>query len=459
MSTLRAFTMPKWGIEMVEGIVSDWQVSDGDAFAKGDVLVGIETDKIVNEVEAEFDAVCLRRLAEEGDTLAVGELLAVFGEASATPEQIDAFIHDFVPAGATPNDEASDTPVAAPHESEPTAPTAPPAPVTVPDGVQVSRAGLNAAKELGVDLTGVSGSGRAGRVQLQDVERAARPAYAPSGQPVSNAVDFAASEVAATDIARRIAKRDGVELDGLAGSGRGGRIRSGDLPQPAPTDGAVPFSNMRKQIARRLTSSYQNIPHYNVQVDVFVDALLAARQAYNAAATRKTSVNDWLVRAVALALVEHPDVNINVGEESITQFADANVAIAVAIDGGLITPVLKRAQSLAINEVSERVADLALRAKNGQLAQADMTDGSFTISNLGMFGVSRFTAIINPPQGAILAVGAAREVPTQRDGRIVFGQQLCLTLGCDHRAIDGAAAGRFLATLRGYLEQPQSLLG
>jgi pyruvate dehydrogenase E2 component (dihydrolipoamide acetyltransferase) len=247
------------------------------------------------------------------------------------------------------------------------------------------------------------------------------------------------------------------------GSGRGGRIRSRDLPRhdnaAAAAGREVPFSNMRKQIARRLTASYQEIPHYNVQIDVFVDALLAARKAFNAAGGRKTSINDWLVRAVALSLIEHPDININVHDESIAYFDEANVAIAVAIDGGLITPVLQQAQRLSVDQISLKVADLAQRARDGQLVQEDMNGGSFTMSNLGMFGVSRFTAIINPPQGAILAVGSARPVPTERDGRIVFGQQMTLTLGCDHRAIDGAMAGRFLSTLRDHLEQPESLLG
>ncbi len=461
MSSLRAFTMPKWGIEMVEGIVSDWQVADGDAFAKGDVLVGIETDKIVNEVEAEYDAVCLRRLAEEGDTLAVGELLAVFGDADTSQEDVDAFIHDFVPAGG---DTAPDGADPEPEKKQPSAPQPQKAdPVAVPEGVRVSSAALSAAGELGVDLAEVDGSGRAGRIQRQDVQRAAMPGYAAPGQPVSNAVDLAPGSVSATDIARRLARRDGVDLETVEGSGRGGRIRSRDLPRhdnaAAAAGREVPFSNMRKQIARRLTASYQEIPHYNVQIDVFVDALLAARKAFNAAGGRKTSINDWLVRAVALSLIEHPDININVHDESIAYFDEANVAIAVAIDGGLITPVLQQAQRLSVDQISLKVADLAQRARDGQLVQEDMNGGSFTMSNLGMFGVSRFTAIINPPQGAILAVGSARPVPTERDGRIVFGQQMTLTLGCDHRAIDGAMAGRFLSTLRDHLEQPESLLG
>lgn len=469
MSNLRAFTMPKWGIEMVEGIVADWQINDGDAFAKGDVLVGIETDKIVNEVAAEYDAVCLRRLAEEGDTLAVGELLAVFGDADASTEDVEAFIHDFVPAGASaeaadadPAPDVSTTSAPPPHNAQP---------VVVPEGVSASSAAVAIAGELGVSLAQIQGCGRDGRIQRQDVQRAAMPDYAAPGQPLSNAVDLAPSPGPATDIARRLAKRDAVDLADIQGSGADGRIRSRDLTgagetptsvdqAPAPGAGrSEPFSNMRKQIARRLTSSYQNIPHYNVQIDVFVDALLAARKTFNAVGARKTSINDWLLRAVALSLIEHPDVNINVHDERITYFEDANLAIAVAIDGGLITPVLQRAQNLPVDQISASVADLAQRARAGQLVQEDMSGGSFTISNLGMFGVSRFTAIINPPQGAILAIGAARSVPTERDGRVAFGQQMTLTLGCDHRAIDGAMAGRFLATLRDRLENPETLLG
>ncbi|MFK8017174.1 MAG: 2-oxo acid dehydrogenase subunit E2 [Gammaproteobacteria bacterium] len=465
VSGLRAFTMPKWGIEMVEGIVAEWYVEQGAAFAKGDLLVGIETDKIVNEVEAEYDAVCLVRLAEEGDTMAVGELLGVFGPADTTPDDIDAFVRDFVPAGGGLVDDAASTP-ATQIEPEPT-PEPEPAPV-IPDDGTISPKARAALQASGIDSADVQGSGRYGRIQLQDVQRAALLPLEKTSA-VNNAVEFGAcADSHATDIAKRVAHSAGVNLGDVTGSGRAGRIRVSDLGLASAADPVaesaaasserIAFTNMRKQIARRLTASYQNIPHYYLQSDVLVDQLMQTRASFNATAPVKTSLNDWLVRAVALTLVEHPAVNVHVEDDAVITFADANVAVAVAIEGGLITPVLKSAQRRSVVEIQQQVGELATRARDGALANDDVSGGTFTVSNLGMYGVSRFTALINPPQGAILAVGAARSVPIQRDGELVFAQQLSLTLGCDHRAIDGATGGAFLKDLGARLENPTTLL-
>ena len=466
--------MPKWGIEMVEGIVAEWHVEQGASFSKGDLLVGIETDKIVNEVEAEYDAVCLARLVEEGDTMAVGELLAVFGDAGTTADEVNAFVRDFVPAGgAAPDAATQDSAPAEPAAAPPPEPEPTPA-TTIPDGVSISAQAHDALAQSAVLLDDVHGSGRNGRIQLQDVQRAALPPVPPA-EPISNAVNLSDyADVHATDIAKRVAQSNAINLRQVSGSGRDGRIRLSDLgnlgepalpqtpiaPEQNPVNHGqpVPFTNMRKQIARRLTTSYQNIPHYYLQSDVFVDQLVEARAAFNADLAVKTSLNDWLVRAVALTLAEHPAVNIHVGDETITAFAEANVAIAVAIDGGLITPVVKNAQALSVAELNQQIAALATRARDGALSNADVSGGTFTISNLGMFGVSRFTALINPPQGAILSVGAARPVPTERDGNIVFASQMAITLGCDHRAIDGATGGAFLKDLARRLENPDELI-
>ena len=452
MSTLRAFTMPKWGIEMTEGILAEWSVAEGEAFDKGQLLASVETDKIVNEIEADFASVCLRRVAEEGDTLGVGELLAVFGEPGASADEIDGFVRDFKPADtAFSGEDADDAPTATPQavEGNPQAAVAP------PPGVAASKSALAGAAQGGVDLGALAGSGKNGRVLRQDVDRALRSEPLTPGAPVDNRVQWVERAGSATDVARRVAHARGVSLDGVAGSGKGGRVRVRDLP--SATAGPVRFSAQRVQIARRLTESYREIPHYHLQRDVSFDAVMAARKAYNVGRELPASLNDFLVRAVAKALEAHPVVNAHVFEGATETFDTANVAIAVATENGLITPVVHDAARRPFPDLCAASRDLVSRAREGALTRDDLKGGTFTVSNLGMFGVHRFTALINPPQAAILAVGAARRQPVERDGGIAFENVVSLTLGCDHRVIDGAVGGRFLADLCANLAAPADL--
>ena len=445
---LKAFTMPKWGIEMSEGMIGEWMVAEGQDFVRGDVLTLIETDKITNEVEAEADGRLVRILAQTGETRPVGALLAVFGDATDDTGAIDAFVAAFRPADARMAAD-SDEPVAR-IVVEPV-----PAVATIPDSVAISPAARARAEQEGVDVSVVSGTGRGGRIMLQDIDQALRSATTLT--LVGTYPATAPGTAFAAPMARRLAARHGVDLGGLTGTGPRGRICKDDvLARAKPKAGAVEVITMtplRKAIARRLTEAKQQIPHFYLRRRVRADRLLAVRGG----STVRASVNDYLVRAVALALVEVPGVNIQVHGTEVHHFASADIAIAVATEKGLLTPVLRGAEQMSLAEIGEAIADLAARARAGKLKQDEIEGGSFSLSNLGPYGVEQFDAIINPPQGAILAVGAARSEPIDDDGAIRIVPVLHLSLSCDHRAIDGADGARFLAALAGLIEHPDRL--
>ena len=445
---LKAFTMPKWGIEMSEGMIGEWMVAEGRDFARGDVLTLIETDKITNEVEAEADGRFVRILAQAGETLPVGALLAVFGDATDDTGAIDAFVAAFRPTDARMADD-SDEPVT-PVVVEAATKVAP-----IPDSVAISPAARARAEQEGIDVSAVRGTGRGGRIMLQDIDQALRPATALT--LVGTYPATVPGMAFASPMARRLAALHGVDLGGLTGTGPRGRICKDDVlararPQ-ADRVQVIAMTPMRKAIARRLTEAKQQIPHFYIRRRVRADRLLAMRGG----STVRASVNDYLVRAVALALVEVPGVNIQVHGTEVHRFANADIAIAVATEKGLLTPVLRSAEQMTLTEISEAVADLAARARAGKLSQEEIEGGSFSLSNLGPFGVEQFDAIINPPQGAILAVGAVRPEPIDDDGAIRIVPVLHLSLSCDHRAIDGAEGARFLAALAGLIEHPERL--
>ncbi|AXB78395.1 dihydrolipoamide acetyltransferase family protein [Novosphingobium sp. P6W] len=478
MAKLTPFTMPKWGIEMAEGTIADWMVVENAPFERGAVLTLIETDKITNEVEAEKDGRFVRIMAEAGQTYAVGALLAVLsdgGEASAA--EIDAVIAAFRPseAGFGPDGE-DEAPVPAPAVAAAT-PAAPP----VPEGIAISPVALAEAQRLGVDLATVTGTGRGGRIFAQDVHQAGRPESQPALAGVFAMT--ADSAVLSTPVARRIAALNGLDLAKVKGSGHRGKVRRDDVlavvrqaaPQPAlaaatpaptptpapaaapPVAGTVdiaPMSSMRRTIARRLTESKQQIPHFYVRRRVRADRLLALRASLGA---DKPSVNDFIVKACALALMEVPAVNIQVHGNDIHRFGSADVAVAVATEKGLVTPIVFGADDLSVAQIGAAMKALAQRARSGKLKPEEFSGGSFSLSNLGGFGVEQFDAIINPPQGAILAVGTARPEPIDDDGAIRIVPVLHLSLSCDHRAIDGADGGRFMAALANLIEQPHLL--
>ena len=405
MSKLRAFTMPKWGIEMLEGTISEWSIAEGDAVTKGQTVAQIETDKIVNELVVEYDATVVRLTAEVGETYPVGALLGVMAVGEASKEAVDAFVREFQ-AGrgadlAAPGREASSSEAAVARAATATAAAAAGTATRQPplaDARRISPGAHKLAARLGLDISQLKGSGRAGRITLQDVDQASKAA-------------------------RQIVRM-------------------------TPT---------RRAIARQLTHAKATIPHFYLRADVKLDGLLAARTERKKRDGSAPSINDYLIKASALALIEVPDVNIQVHGEEIHRFHEANVAVAVATERGLMTPVLRSADSKPLAQLSQELRILIDSARAGKLSREDIQGGSFTVSNLGMYGIEQFDAIINPPQGAILSIGATRRLAMESGGTIVFSSVACLSLSCDHRAIDGAVGARFLAALKKHTESPESL--
>ncbi len=451
MANLKAFTMPKWGIEMSEGTVAEWMVAEGEPFTRGATLALIETDKITNEVEAEEAGCFVRLAAQAGETYAVGALLAVLGDPGADAGEVDAFVQNFQGADASfaTASEPTPQPVAAAVQAP-----------RVADTKVISPAAQAAALLAGIDTSKIVGTARGGRISAQDVHQAMRPAAAAA---LKGTYDLIAQTGAfASPMARRLAARHGVDLTSLAGTGPRGRIGKADVLDAAGISGSVlasdtvtiiPMSRMRKAIARRLTESKGTIPHFYVRRRVRADRLIALR----AAANPKPSINDYLIRACGLALAQVPALNIQVHGDEIHQFGSADIGVAVATDGGLITPIVTGANHRSAAEIGSVMADLVARGRAGKLKQDEIEGGSFGLSNLGMFGVEQFDAIINPPQGAILAVGNARPEPINDDGAIRIVPVLHLSLSCNHRAIDGADAGRFMAALAELIEHPERL--
>jgi pyruvate dehydrogenase E2 component (dihydrolipoamide acetyltransferase) len=464
MANIRPFCMPKWGIEMTQGTLAQWMVQEGDAFKKGQTLCLIETDKITNDVDAEFDAVARRIIVPAGgDAQAVGVLLAVFADADDSDADIDAFIANF---------KAADTRVAAKKAGSAPAPAIAATAAKIDTNRPISPEALTLAAKLGVDLATVEGTGRNGRISYQDVYQASRPATAPVLKGVA---DLAAGldHFYASPLARRLAMLHGVALSGVKGTGLRGRISKSDvlaLVKTSPGVSAAAFvagdnapsivamDKIRKVVARRLTEAKSTIPHFYLRMGVQVDALLALRKTANLVLDTKASINDYLIRAVAIALSRHGDVNVQVHGDAIHHFPHADIAVAVASPRGLVTPIVRSADLMRVDQIASATRALIDKAQAGRLSYADMDGGTFSISNLGMFGIDQFDAIINPPQGAILAVGGISRVCAEApDGAAHFESRMQLSLSVDHRAIDGATGAKFMATLKGLIEAPEGL--
>ena len=383
MSDIYPIAVPKWGIEMVEGTITSWNKSEGDAIAKGDEVFEMESDKIVNVWDSPVDGVLRRVLVAEGDAHPVGALLGIIASADVADSDIDAFIaqHNKAPAKPAPEDGGAQ---AAANQ-------------TVQTGDAYTRSSPSVrrlADELGVDLGTVTGTGRRGRITDEDVKAAAGGS---SSAP------------------------EGVEV--------------------------IPLSATRKTIARRLTEAKQTIPHFYLTAEYELDDLLAHRTALNESGDVKVSVNDLIVWCVAQALKKEPRVNVNLVGDDIHQFSAAHVSVAIATDDGLYPATVYDADSKSPAEIAAATADLAAKAQTGKLTKEDISGGSFTVSNLGMYGITQFTAIVNPPMGAILALGKAKQQVVVSDGEQRVATVLNATLSCDHRVIDGAVGAQFLAVL------------
>ena len=475
MSRIRAFTMPKWGIEMTEGTIAEWMVKEGESFTRGQTLCLIETAKITNEVEAEYDATVRRIMVTGGgEAEPVGALLAVFDDGSNSDADIDAFIAGFKPAEGGIAQGAS----RAKPAPEPTAAIPAPEPERKRTPIETNRPispqALRLAEEEGVDVSAIEGSGRHGRITHQDVVIAMRGTATPALKGTV-AVQEDDLKVLASPLARRVAALHGISLAGIKGTGARGRISKADVLAlvPVPSNGGtaapafvagenrpevVPFDRIRKIVAQRLTAAKQEIPHFYLNMSASADRLMEMRKTANLVLGCKASINDWIVKASAMALAKHPDVNVQVHGTHIYRFPHADISMAVASPKGLVTPVVRQADRMRIDQLAAETRRLIDRAQAGKLAFEDMDGGTFSVSNLGMFGIENFDAIINPPQGAILAVGAATRRPVETAaGGVAFETRISFTLSVDHRAIDGAAGAQFLQTLKALIEEPDGL--
>jgi pyruvate dehydrogenase E2 component (dihydrolipoamide acetyltransferase) len=433
--------MPALSPTMEEGKLAKWHVKPGDKVRSGDVIAEIETDKATMEVEAVDEGVVAELLVAEGtEAVKVNTVIAQLreeGESAAPAKPAPKPV-------AAPAPVAAKAPVVAPAPQAPKPVAAPAANGAAGARVFASPLARRVAAEGGLELSLVQGSGPHGRIVKADIEAAlkggapraaARPVAAKAPAPV---VAAAAPVAAAGPDARLYFAKDSYE--------------------------EIPHDSMRKTIARRLTSSKRDIPHYYLTVDCQIDALLDVRKQINAQAPAdgpgayKVSVNDFVVKAAALALIRVPGVNCSWTDTALLKHRHADVGVAVALDFGLITPIVQKAETKSLAAISNEVKDLAARAKAKKLKPSEFEGGTFAISNLGMYGIRDFTAVINPPHAAILAVGAGEPRPVVRNGSIVVATVMTVQLSCDHRVIDGALGATWLEAFKGYLENPVTML-
>ena len=424
--------MPALSPTMTEGTLARWLVAEGDAVRSGDVIAEIETDKATMEVEAIDDGVLGKIIVAAGsENVAVNSVIGLLAEEGEDASTLEA------PAAST-----------------------------------------KPAKDAPVEAVASAPAAKASVASASDVSAPAVQETAPAvSAPVASATPAEKGQrVFASPLARRIASQNGLDIQSVSGTGPYGRIIKADveaaLATPAPTKMAastptasggsefVPHSAMRRTIASRLQESKQQAPHFYLTVDCELDTLLDNRKALNAQAGDdvKISVNDLIIRAAAMAQKAVPQVNGYFEEEGCRYFEDVDISMAVAIDGGLITPVVRNADKLGLAELSRVTKDLALRAREGRLAPEEYAGGGFTISNLGMFGVREFAAVINPPQSAILAVGAGEQRAVVKDGAVAVATVMSVTLSADHRIVDGALGAQWLQAFKGFIENPVTML-
>jgi pyruvate dehydrogenase E2 component (dihydrolipoamide acetyltransferase) len=425
--------MPALSPTMEEGTLAKWHVKVGDTVKAGDVIAEIETDKATMEVEAVDEGVVEAILVDAGtENVKVNALIAKLageGESPAPPPAKTA------PTAEAPKAAAPAAPVQAAGE---TAAPAKPAPAVAPTGDRVFASPLarRLASAAGLDLNSIPGSGPHGRVVKADVEAAGKGGVA---------APKAASTPAAASAAAEPRKAQSLEQMGI----------------PAGSYDLVPLDGMRKTIARRLTDSFRDVPHFPLVIDLEIDALLAARAKINHLLEGqgvKVSVNDIIIKACAVALKRVPEANASYTPEGIAMHKHADIAVAVAIDGGLITPIVRAAETKGLAQISAEVKDLAARAKSKKLKPEEFQGGTFSVSNLGMFGIKQFASIINEPQGAIMSVGAGEQRPVVKDGQLAVANVMTVTLTCDHRVVDGAIGAKFLAAFKPLIEEPLTLL-
>jgi len=434
--------MPKLSDTMTEGVVASWLKKVGDRVKSGEILAEIETDKATMEFESFFDGVLLHIGVPTGSTAPVDSLLAILGKEG---EDISALLAA----------EGSGIPISLPTAAAP-APAAPVAPAPAAP-VAAAPAPVPVATPAPTPVP---------------VASAPTPVTPPTPQPPTSTSSSTSPSSPISPLARRLAEERGIDVMKVRGTGEGGRIVRRDIEAyrevPVATGGSsfgaaesfeeVAVTQMRKTIARRLAESKFTAPHFYLTVSVDMDAAMEARAVINASGAVKVSVNDLVVKAAALALKKHPAVNSSWLGDRIRTNYHVHIGVAVAVEDGLLVPVVRHADTKSLSAIGGEVKALAVKAKEKKLQPAEWEGNTFTISNLGMFGIEEFTAIINPPDACILAVGSVQQVPVVKNGAVAPGQTMRMTLSCDHRVVDGATGAAFLQDLKGYLEAPVRML-
>lgn len=411
--------MPKLSDTMTEGVVAEWSKKVGDTVASGEVLAEIETDKATMEFESFYDGVLLHIGVEKGQGAPVNSVLAVIGEKG---EDVKKILANATSVGDAPKAEEP------PKKEE---------------------------------------------VKVEQAPVAEKPlVQASSPKPVSS--DSSANgRILASPLAKKLAEEKGIDISQVQGTGEGGRIVKADVDYYVPYAGVgrrgfsgvstesytdEPISQMRKTIARRLAESKFTAPHFYLNLEIDMDNSISARKQMNASGEVKISFNDIVVKAVAMSLREHPNVNSAWLGDVIRRNQHVHIGVAVAVEDGLLVPVVRFADSKGFAQIGDEVRELAKKAKDKKLQPDEWEGNTFTISNLGMFGIDSFTAIVNPPDACIMAIGGIKEVPVVREGQIVPGNVMMVTLSCDHRVVDGATGAAFLQTFKTYMENPVTML-
>ena len=409
--------MPRLSDTMTEGVIASWNKNVGDAIKKGEVLADIETDKATMELESYKDGVLLYQGAKDGEKIQVNDLLCIIGKEGLSINEIVAAVSSSNNQEASTVEAKTETDVETKSTSSSVAPNTA---VEVNTGrIFASPLAKKLATEKGIDLKFVKGSGDNGRIVKSDVD-----AYTPSNN---------------------LSESNPTSIQAIS-----------TQPQEAYQD--LPVSQMRKIIAKRLSESLFTAPHFYLTMSVNMDEAISSRKKINDAGNIKISFNDMVIKATAMALKQHPKVNSSWMGDFIRYNNHINIGVAVAVDEGLLVPVVRNANYLSFSEIGVQVKDYAQKAKDKKLQPSDWEGNTFTVSNLGMFGIEEFTAIINPPDSCILAIGGISQVPVVKNGAIVIGNVMKVTLSCDHRVVDGATGAAFLQTLKSFLEEPIRML-
>jgi pyruvate dehydrogenase E2 component (dihydrolipoamide acetyltransferase) len=413
--------MPEVLAGATEAVLAKWMISEGQDVAVGDVLAEIETEKANVDYQAEEQGMLARVLIQPGQSVEVGTPIAVFSAAGETADDVDAALAaaggSVTPAESAP--EAVSAPAPGAVATEAPAVTAP-----TSGRIYVSPLVRKRAREAGIDISRVTGTGPGGRIVKKDLE-----AFLAAG--------------GATEAVTEVPLQRTYTPSAVTG-------------EAGYTD--RPHTGMRRAIARRLKESKTTVPHFYVTADCRVDKLLQARAEMNESTGVRISVNDWVMKAVAMALIEVPDANVIWTDDALRYFDRADIAVAVSVEGGLLTPVIRGVESMSLTQINAEVSRLAAKAREGKISQAEIEGGSFSVSNLGMYGTDSFQAILNPPQSGILAVGAAREAVLAKEGGLIAGTVMTVNLSADHRAVDGALAAQWMKAFRHFIENPLALL-